>query len=85
MTTAERNNERATLDEFTTALGQACEDAQDAGIPAESVARLLITTGILGALEAGVPRSGNHDIRRYMEHLTDAALDALGKAEKEAG
>lgn len=76
LTNAEANNERATLHELGEALDQAGIDACQAGIPAESVARMMVTTGILAALEAGVRRHGIHDIHRWLEHCCKLALDA---------
>ncbi len=85
MTTAEANNERMTLQEFGEAIDVACVDATQAGIPGESVARTLVTAGILGALEAGVPREGLFDVRRWVEHCVAQALEALDKAAENEG
>ncbi len=59
MTTAEANNERATLDEFARAVARECMDAQNAGLPAETIARPLLMLGISGATAAGVPLDGH--------------------------
>ena len=81
MTTAETNNEQATMDEFVATIANACNDAQDAGIPAESAFRALITMGISGAVASGIPLEGEHGIDAYVTHLLKTTKQALSGAE----
>jgi len=76
MTTAESNNEQATLEEYGDALQSAANDAINAGIRPETVARHMITCGISLALESGVPVVGLRNIDDYVEHLLKVTLAA---------
>ncbi len=69
MTTAEANNERATVEEFARTVACDCMDAQNAGLPAETIARQLLMLGISGAIAAGVPLDGLHNIEDYLAHV----------------
>ncbi len=85
VTTAEANNERATVEELDEELIGVVAHAQCAGLPDERIARQLVILGVIIAAKAGIPRQGLHDISAWLGHCHKAAGRALDELDKEAG